>query len=165
MTHHALRRLFALVVFGLPVAAAAQSPNPLTTGALPVPANRIVGLWDTRVHVAPCGTTPPAQGFPALNLFHAGGTISASNNFPPTSVGPSYGTWVYDRHSRSYRAQMQFYWFTPTGQYDGYQHVRRDITLSADHNGMDETVHSVRYAASGAALAELCGYATANRVE
>jgi hypothetical protein len=142
----------------------AASGRPDTDARL-VRSAQIVGVWEGTAFVSPCGTPPPAQGFRTLSVFHAGGTAGASNSLPSASLTPAYGNWSYQPRTRTYEAQLQFYWFNASGAYDGYQRLERRITLSADRQRIDEEIRATRYAASGAVAVQLCGVATATRIE
>lgn len=135
----------------------------LPTGALPVSANRIVGLWDTQVIAGPCHSGITTFRGRGLNVFHAGGTVSATNNLPPTANGPTYGVWVYRGHG-DYRARMQFFRYLPDGSFDGVQDIHRSMLLSGDGQRTDETTNVRVLNADGSLRVELCGAAIAQRV-
>lgn len=146
------------------VVPSAASARPDADSRVPRSA-QIVGVWEGTAFVSPCGTPPPPQGFRTLSVFHAGGTAGASNSLPSASLTPAYGHWSYQSRTRTYEAQLQFYWFNASGAYDGYQRLERRITLSADRQRLDEEIRATRYAANGAVAAQLCGVATATRIE
>lgn len=85
------------------------------TAASPTPANAIVGTWLVSGAVAPCGTDIPPTPIRALVAFHAGGTLTDTNDFPIAGVpgpfglsrrnGPGLGTWSYNPRTRTYSYQ------------------------------------------------------------
>jgi hypothetical protein len=126
-------------------------------------ANAIVGLWDTQVTAGPCPSGPVVFHGRGLNVFHAGGTISATNNLPPASNGPTYGTWRYLGHGQ-YRVRMQFYRFLPDGSFDGIQDIHRHLLISADRQRTEETTFVRVLNPDDSLRTTLCGAATAQRV-
>lgn len=168
------RTILALVLSAVAGTAAAQLPSPIRTGALPVPANRIVGLWSNLASVGPCGGAPGAPQRQTL-VFHAGGTFFDNAPFPPAglpnlsgiagihqrSVG--IGTWCYDPSTTQYTVYNRFDWFVDNA-YHGYQVVERSGLLSGDGQQFAGPVRTVRYAADGSIVAEFCGSAVSTRL-
>jgi hypothetical protein len=144
-------------------AVGASPAGSLQTGAYPVAANRIVGLWDTQVAAGPCDGGPTTFAGRGLNVFHAGGTLSATNNLPPTANGPTYGTWAYQGHG-AYQAHMQFFRFLPGGSFDGVQDIQRTMSLSSDGQHTTETLYVRVLNPDDSLRTELCGTATADRI-
>ena len=138
----------------LSVATSAQAITPAQAGALPVPANNIVGTWIVLATVAPCGVPVPPTALQAIVVFHAGGTLSDTSSLPLTGVptpfglsvrGPAHGTWKYDPLTNRYTYQTRFYWFV-NGVYHGYQQVGpQEITLAADGLTYEGVVHAERW--------------------
>jgi hypothetical protein len=166
--------LFAIALLSTlasPVAVA----GPADTGALNVPANRIVGLWRTDGIVAPCGVTPFIPIWNTL-LFQAGGTVVENAPFPPEGVPNIYGvqginqrnngigTWSYDPSSNRYAMQLRFDWFVDN-VYHGYMTIDRDIQLSSDGMQAGGPVWVTRFAADGSVILPLCGEATSTRLQ
>ena len=119
---------------------------PSDTGALPVPANVIVGTWNVQGAVAPCGVSATPSPILATVVFHAGGTLSETNTFPltgapspwgPSKRGPGYGTWEYDRKTDRYTYWIRFFWFV-NDLYHGYQQVG-PIVVALAPDGMSYT--------------------------
>ena len=165
--------LSLLAVLAIASATASARQSPASTGSLPVPANKIVGLWDTQPSVAPCGSPPPTgpTGRTTL-LFITGGTWVENPRFPPSGIpgtdgvsqrSAGLGVWSYDPRTAQDTAHMQFDWYLD-GAYDGYQTVDRTILLSSDGKLASGPVRSTRYAASGSVLMELCGSAAGTRL-
>lgn len=163
--------LIAMLAIASTTANAQQGPS--RTGRLAVPANRIVGLWDTQPAVKPCGSSLPAvpAGHTTL-LFNAGGTWVENPRFPPDGVivngsvqkrSGGLGVWSYDPLTARYTARMQFDWYAD-GVYSGYQTVDRTILLSSNGNLASGPVRSVRHAADGSVIAELCGTGSGTRL-
>lgn len=147
-------------------AAATQHPSAWETGALPVPANRIVGLWRVDVTIAPCAGGPVTQ-FAAFNNFHAGGTLSDTNTLPTAARGPGMGIWRYQGRDHDgtarYKVRFQFFRYV-NGVLDGVQDIGGTVRL---HRNGNSYVHEVRARAlnnDGSVRVELCGTALAERV-
>ena len=165
--------LLTLVLLGLSgVATGGTLPTADTTGAMPVPANRIVGLWDNVGQVAPCGQ-PLNPPFRNLNAFSAGGTLSGDNSFPLAGVpspwglsarGPMYGTWRYDLRTGRYYSTGRFYWFV-NGVFHGWNHVTREIDLSPDGRTFEATIRAQRYFVNGDPPVDICGFEHGYRVD
>lgn len=148
--------------------------GPADTGALNVPANRIVGLWHTEGVVGPCGVTP---NNPIRNtlLFHAGGTVVENSPFPPEGVLNAFGvagtnqrnngigTWSYDPASKRYAMHLRFDWFV-NNVYHGYMTIDRDLRLSSDGLQVSGPVWVTRFAADDTQILQLCGEVTSTRL-
>jgi len=150
-------------VFASPV----TSANNGLTGALPVPANRIVGLWTTEAMVGPCGIPPVAQIRNTL-LFHAGGTVVENPRSPPTGANgnqrnQALGTWKYSARNRTYTLHLRFDNFV-NGVYEGYSTVDREMELSKDGTQVTGEVTSNRYLDNGTLISSVCGNATSTRL-
>jgi len=157
------RTLLLLAVFS----GAAASAGPEQTGALSVPANRIVGLWSTAAMVGPCGGPQPVQIQNTL-LFHAGGTVVENPRFPPAGAAgyqrnQALGTWTYDVASKTYSLHLQFDNFV-NGVYEGYSTVDREIELSQDGTAASGPVSVNRYLGNGTLIFAVCGSATSTRL-
>lgn len=158
--------LLALALSLVAGQAAAQPPSPWQTGALPVPANRIVGLWQVNVTTAPCAGGPTVV-FSAFANFHAGGTVTDFNTFAPASRSTGMGIWRYITPLRdgSARYKLRFQFFRHVnGVLDGVQDIGGTLRLAPDGNSY---VHDVRARAlnnDGSVRVELCGTGLAERV-
>lgn len=152
-----------VILLGLSSTVSAQSDGPATSRVLPLHANRIVGLWDSAITVAPC-LGGPANTFRAVGVFNAGGTLGFSNTFPPSAAGPAYGVWSYNWRTRQHRALMRFNRYLPDGSFDGLQEVHRTITLSANGSAMIETIYARVLNPDDSLRVELCGSASSQRV-
>lgn len=162
MTTNLIRTSLALALL-VAGTAAAQPVRPSETGAFPVPANRIVGLWNVSVTVAPCegGPTSNLIGFTA---FHAGGTITHASAAPPFALGPGQGIWRYEGHGE-YTTRMKMYQFLPDGMFDGVTEVNTITSLPAQASQYNATVHALSFNADGSLRGELCGSAVGERIE
>ena len=152
-------------LFGLAVMAStspALAGDPATTGALATPANNIVGLWRTQAAVGPCGSGVfPIQIRNTLQ-FQAGGTMIES--VPPGAPRvEGLGTWSYVPGTKQYRMHLLFDWWLPDGTYDGYSTVDRELLMSNDGSQIAGPVRSVRHAADGSVMIEVCGDAVSTR--
>ncbi len=155
--------------------ASAGAVDTLQNVALPVPANRIVGLWVTEGATRPCGSSLPAIITRNTLLFHAGGTVTENTRFSPggaanvsgvTGVNQrsgGLGTWSFDRQSRRYTLHLRFDWYVD-GAYHGYSTVDRELTLSKDGLQATGTVQSTRFAANGNTVVAVCGTAVSDRL-
>ena len=71
---------FALLCLAL---AGAAHAGPDTTGALPVPANRVLGLWEASGTVTPCNGGPgPVVQVANTTVFQSGGTLVENPRTP-----------------------------------------------------------------------------------
>lgn len=153
------------LALSLALLAGSASASPLSqanAGLLPIPANRIVGLWEVNATVAPCLGGQPLS-FVALNTFHAGGTLSDINALPPTSRASGQGVWAYKLNNR-YETRFQFLRFQPDGSYDGIQDIRTTMTLNRQATQYDATVRVRVLNTDGSLRVELCGHAAGRRV-
>lgn len=146
--------------------ALAQS-GPATTGAIAVPANRIVGLWEALASVRPCNIpTAPARDVRNNLLFHAGGTVTENPGGLPSVIGTSrsfgLGTWRYDPHSNSYTGILRFDTYV-NGVYSGYTTIDRDIALDDADTAVGPVVVTA-YDTRGNQLIQLCGTANQHRL-
>lgn len=169
--HHTLLASCLLAL----ISTSALAADPHRDGALRVPANRIAGVWSNLAMMGPCGGTPGGQLRQTI-VFHAGGTFLDNSPFPPggmpnvngviglnqRSIG--LGAWSYNPLTGQYYLKQRFDWFV-NNQYHGYQVVERTNTLlSNDDKTLTSGVHTVRYAANGAVIVELCGSAVSQRL-
>lgn len=154
------RTLLALSLVLLSATSTAQQPA--TTGLPPIPANRIVGLWQVSVTVSPCAGGP-ARSFIAYSTYHAGGTLSDTNATPPNTRGPGHGVWQYQGGSQ-YTSRFQFFRYLPDGSYDGVSDIRTETTLGADGMEYSTEVRARLLNPDGSLRADLCGIGVAQRV-
>jgi len=150
--------LAAALLSTVPLPAAADSG---ATGALNVPANRIVGLWSTVGDVGPCGGSPAIHVTNNL-LFHAGGTLT--ENIQPTTVrNQGLGTWSYDSKTTGWQLHLRFDRFD-SDVYAGYTTVDRELWMSPDGLELTGEVRATFYGVDGSVALELCGEATSTRI-
>ena len=142
---------------GLP---AVQAQNP---GATSAPANRIVGHWTSDVALGSCQGGPAFVRFVGFTTYHAGGTLSDTNNTPSALRSPGHGSWKY-LGDNSYATRFQIFRFLPSGQYDGYADIRTTTVLAADGETAETEVHARNFNPDGSFRGELCGVADGNRV-
>src|SRR5450432_2974480 len=92
--------VIALVVFAAtPAAIAVPRPIPLE------------GVFDSQVTLTDFNGNTFAA-FRAYEMFHTGGTLTSTDNSPPTFHGPGFGTWQR-LNGRKYSAPFQFFNFNP----------------------------------------------------
>ncbi|HET7612059.1 MAG TPA: hypothetical protein VFK29_09765 [Rhodanobacteraceae bacterium] len=128
----------------------------------PLGADRIVGLWHVAVTLGPCAGGP-THSFIALNTFHAGGTLSSTDNSPPPANGPAQGIWQYLGHGE-YQTHMQFYRFLPDGTYDGLQDIYQDTVVDWRGQTYVTTIDARVLNTDGSLRAEVCGTGQGTRV-
>lgn len=120
------------------------------------------GVWDSQVTLTDCnGNT--LVSFEAYEMFHAGGTLTSTDNTPPGQHGPGFGTWRRVS-GRSYAAPFQFFNFNADGTFAGTQKITRTITLRADGNSYTSMVNFGTYDPSGNLVFSGCGTETATRL-
>lgn len=125
--------------------------------------NRIVGLWTSRIEIGPCAGGPRQQ-LRGMNQFHLGGTLTETGSPPPSTRGPGYGAWRFNRATQRYEARMQFLRYLPDGSFDGVSDVHRQIRLSADGNVFVDEIVARLLNPDDTLRVELCGTAQAQRV-
>lgn len=160
---HPSRPLAVLVLALLAGNVAAQNGSPNTTGALPTPANRIVGLWQVQVNVGPCANPNIRESFLALSNYHAGGTLSDTNMNPPTTRGPGFGIWEHQGHGL-YKTRFQFARYLPDGSFDGLLDVQPTVILNAAGTSYSADVFAQVLDDEGNVLLDVCGTANGERV-
>jgi hypothetical protein len=158
--------LIAVLALGSTAAQAQQSPA--RTGALAVPANRIVGLWTTEAAVSPCGSPLPSPQRINTLLFHAGGTLNENSLFPPGGDGTlqrstGLGTWSYNPQTGRYAMHLRFDRYA-NGVYVGYAMVDRSLTLSGNGQQAAGPVDATFNAIDGSVIVHLCGSAVSTRI-
>ena len=158
--------LLAAAILTVAIPALAQS-GPANTGAIAVPANRIVGLWQAVATVRPCNVPgAPARDVRNNLLFHAGGTVTENPGGLPSVAGPSrsfgLGTWRYDPDTNRYTGSLRFDTYL-NGVYSGYTTIDRDIALGGADTAVGPVVVTV-HDASGNQLIQLCGTANQRRL-
>lgn len=130
-------------------------------GLLPVPANRIVGLWRSTVSIGACAGGP-VQTFIGSNLFHAGGTLSDTNIAPVNSRGPGMGLWRYLGGDR-YKIRFQFNRYVDN-LFVGTADIRANARLRDGGNRLTYEIQATQYNADGSVLVELCGSSDGQRI-
>jgi hypothetical protein len=156
----------ALIALALTAAcgqALATPPVAFWQGNLPpLGENRIVGLWQAALTLAPC-SGGPATLIHALNTFHAGGTLNSTDNAPQPSNGPAQGIWEYRGHG-SYVLHVQFFTFLPDGTSSGLADVHQELTLDPAGSAYASVLCARVLVPHGTPVVELCGNAQGKRV-
>lgn len=125
--------------------------------------DRIEGVWDSQVSIVDCNSGTVIAGFRGLGMFIRGGSLTQTNNMPPTLSSPSMGRW--QRLGRGhYTATFRFFRFLPDGSYTGTQKVTRDIQLDASGNTFTSDVSFETSDTAGNVIATGCGTETSVRV-
>ncbi|NCT67893.1 MAG: hypothetical protein GXC76_09630 [Rhodanobacteraceae bacterium] len=158
-----LRQFLSSLALGLAITTAGAADAQATIESNS-PEARIVGMWHMYVSVGSCTdpNAPPNQFF-ALNTFHAGGTLSDTNSFPPTARGPGQGVWSYNHRTRQFVAHMNFMRFV-NGAFDGLQDATTTIPLGNNPRFLHGTIHAYMRNVDGSVRAELCGTVDGERV-
>lgn len=168
--HTCLPLALGLVLAGTTVpATAAGDTDAASSGLLPVPANRLVGLWKTDTYVSPEACTPGAPEPPLFGhntmVFNSGGTVVENPRVTPAGIPGQpqlrtfgLGKWSYNARTHRYKVLLRFDWYASSnGAYLGHMEVDRTILLSNDRNTAYGPVVATRYAADGSVIARLCG--------
>lgn len=153
----------ALLAAALLAAAALPLANAQSPGSASAPANRIVGHWHASVALGSCAGGPAFVNFQGFNTFHAGGTLSDTNNTPSALRSPGHGTWKH-LGGRSYASRFQIFRFLPSGQYDGYADVQTTSVLDGAGNTFQSEVRARNFNPDGSFRSELCGVSDGTRV-
>jgi hypothetical protein len=123
----------------------------------------IEGVWMSQVTITDChGTT--TRAFASLNMFQAGGTLTDTDNQPPTSHGPGFGTW-WSRGGGKFRSVFQFFRFAADGTFAGSNYVEREITLDADDDAFTSIITVTVLNPAGVKVSGGCGSETAERLK
>ncbi|KQY54981.1 hypothetical protein [Lysobacter sp. Root494] len=147
----------------LAVAGAVQA-GPETTGALSVPANRVVGMWESSGTLTPCNGGPgPTIQVVATVVFQPGGTLVENPRTPTIARTIGLGTWSYDPPTSQHRQHLEFYRFNSDGSYAGRTLVDRDFIVSADGESTHGPVQASFYGVNDNLLFAVCGEVTAVR--
>lgn len=126
------------------------------------PRTLLEGAWDSQVTLTDCNGNTLVT-FRAYAIFNRGGTLTSTDNMPPTAHGPGLGTWERIG-GRNYTAPFQFFNFNPDGSFAGVQKINRTITLAADANSFTSVVAFDSYDPNGNLLFSGCGFETAARL-
>lgn len=115
---------------------------------------RLVGLFDSQVTLTDCNGTV-LKTFEAYEMFHQGGTLTSTDNQPPTSRGPGFGTWQ-SLGGGSFSAPFEFFTFNTDGTFAGEVKIARDIQLAADGNSYTSAGTVQIFDANGNLITSFC---------
>jgi hypothetical protein len=101
--------------------------------------------------------------FRAFEMFHQGGTLTSTDNTPPTLHGSGLGTWQR-AGGLKYTAPFQFFNFNADGTFAGTQKIDRQILVAADGNSYTSTVTFATYDPDGNLVFSGCGTEIATRL-
>lgn len=125
----------------------------------------IEGVWESAITIRDCASGTTLRGFKGLTVLHRGGTASGTNNNPPASNGPAFGTWKATSTPSAYTATFRFYRFNPDGSFAGAQSLVRNVNLAADRNSMTGTISAQLLDASNNVVGPpICGVEATARV-
>jgi hypothetical protein len=119
-------------------------------------------VWTSQVTLTDCNGHTIAV-FRAFEMFHEGGTLTSTDNAPPTMHGPGFGTWQRTG-LRKFDAPFQFFNFNPDGSFAGTQKIDRQIHVAAHGNSYTSTVTFQSYDPAGNLLFSGCGSEVATRL-
>ena len=146
------------------IAGASMPSHAQNAGSASAPANRIVGLWLADVALGSCQGGPAFVAFQGLNTYHAGGTLSDTNNTPSALRSPGHGAWKH-LGGNSYASRFRIFRVLPSGQYDGHADVRTTIVLDGPGSTYGSEVRARNYNPDGSFRGELCGVADGTRID
>ena len=127
-------------------------------------ADPIEGAWQSAVTVRDCASGAVLRSFTGFTVLHRGGTASATNNLPPSSNGPAFGSWKRAGAASSYTITLRFFRFNVDGSFAGAQNLTRSLTLAADGKSLTGTLAAQVVDPAEVVLATTCGTETAHRV-
>ncbi|MDQ3256704.1 MAG: hypothetical protein M3R15_22905 [Acidobacteriota bacterium] len=127
-------------------------------------ARKIEGVWESQVTVRVCQTGAPIAPFRGMTMFIRGGSLIATNNNPPTTLGPAFGRWQH-LGGRRYNAVFRFFRYNPDGSFAGVQRVTRNITLSPWGDDFTGTISIEIFDGNDNLIQTGCATETAKRVE
>ena len=124
--------------------------------------SRLEGVWESHATLTDCNGHILVASL-AYEMFASGGTLTSTDNAPPTQHGPGLGTW---RHlgGRNYAAPFQFFNFNPDGSFAGVQKINRLIVVAPNGHSYTSTVAFASYDPNGNLLFQGCGTETAVRL-
>ena len=134
----------------------------LATSATAESGGRLVGVFDTHLTLTNCQGVV-VRTLEALQMFNQGGTLASTDNQPPSSRGPGFGTWE-NLGGGSYSAPFEFFSFNADGTFAGTVKIARDIQLAKDANSYTSVVSVEIVNPNGSVIATLCGTEVATRV-
>src|SRR5947207_5515328 len=112
------------------------------------------GVWDSQVTLTDCNGNTLAE-FEAYVMFHQGGTLTSTDNTPPTLHGPGFGTWQRVA-GRNYTTSFQFFNFNADGTFAGVQKIHTQIHLAVG-NSYTSTITFASYDPDGNLIFSGCG--------
>ena len=90
---------------------------------------RLVGVSDTHLTLTKDVSGVVIRTLEALQMFNQGGTLASTDNQPPSSRGPGFGTWE-NLGGGSYSAPFEFFSFNTDGTFAGTGSEDRPISSS-----------------------------------
>jgi hypothetical protein len=127
-------------------------------------ADPIEGAWQSAVTVRDCASGAVLRSFTGFTVLHRGGSASATNNLPPSSNGPAFGSWKRASAASSYTTTLRFFRFNADGSFAGAQNLTRSLTLAADGKSLTGTLSAQVVDPADVVLLTTCGTETAVRV-
>jgi hypothetical protein len=127
-------------------------------------ADALEGAWQSAVSVRDCTSGVVLRSFNGLSVFHRGGTASATNNLPPGSNSPAFGTWKRGSADGGYTVTLRLFRFNADGSFAGADNLTRTFTLGADGKSLAGTLSAQVFDLAENILRTTCGTETAIRV-
>ncbi len=127
-------------------------------------ADPIEGAWQSAVTIRDCASGAILRTFTGFTVLHRGGTASATNNLPPTSNGPAFGSWKRGSAATSYTTTLRFFRFNADGSFAGAQNLTRSLVMAVDGKSLTGTLSAQVVDPADVVLQTTCGTETALRV-
>jgi hypothetical protein len=157
--------LYAAAVVTAAIAASVLSPSANAQRALrPFDPDPFVGVWLHDAARVDCASGTVLVRFKAMQMIHHGGTLSDTNNSPPTSRGPGFGVWERTGENH-YAIELRYARYFADGNLDGYTVVRGNTVLAPDGNSLTNSSQVEIRDASDALVATACARTTGTRFE
>lgn len=126
----------------------------------------LIGSWDVQVTARDCATGDPLPFLPtfaAVQTYHHGGTMLASNLGSPGVIGlEGHGVWEHGK-GRQYAIAFRVLKFNPDGTFAGRDVIRDVISLGLDGNTYTSTGTVEVLAPNGDLIVRGCATTTATR--
>ena len=124
-------------------------------------ADPIEGVWTADVTIRDCSSGTAIRTFNGLQMFGSGGQLTATNNTPTATQGPSLGVWKRSPGNGQYTATFRFFRYNPDGSFAGSQRVSRTLQLAGDK--LTSTISVQVLDPTDQVLQTLCGTEESNR--
>jgi hypothetical protein len=125
----------------------------------------LVGSWDVTVTARDCQSGTPLFSFLAVQTYHQGGTMQASNLGAPGIVRlESHGVWEHKK-GRQYSVAFRVLKYNPDGTFAGKDVIRDVISLALNGNTYTSNGYVEILDPNGNLILRGCATTTATRFE